>query len=295
LALGSFATRAADVPPFPSLPQITEAAADGTTLVILGKNFGSTPEVKLGQATLTVTSSASDKITANLPTNPALLPGSYPLWVKTLVQSPFGTVPLYSYISLALGSVGPQGRQGIQGPQGIQGLQGLKGDQGPEGPRGLGLTSFNDVNGMACSVGATSGTLSATFASNGAVTLTCVLPPPSPPPLTSDGINNTAVTAVQLGTLNCGGSVSRSGTTFPAATEDWLQFTWVKGSCLQTVVSLVASSGIQFDVGTFPPFTPIATAVTTDVTLTNPGTFHVRVYGTSSTVTGTWSIRLSVQ
>src|SRR4051812_5290804 len=85
-----------DVPPLPSYPQITEAAADATTLVVYGKNFGTAPEVKLGDLpALLVTSSSAGRIVATLPA-PAPLPGSYPLWVKTFVASPFGAVPLYS-------------------------------------------------------------------------------------------------------------------------------------------------------------------------------------------------------
>jgi hypothetical protein len=111
---------------------------------------------------------------------------------------------------------------------------------------------------------------------------------PAPPP---DGINNTFGSAIALGNLNCGLSATQSGTTSPAGTEDWLQFTWV-GGCTATL-TLTASSGIQFDVNT-DSITSVVSAVTTSTTLTIPGTYYIRIYGATSTTTGTWAMAVSV-
>jgi hypothetical protein len=113
--------------------------------------------------------------------------------------------------------------------------------------------------------------------------------------LTSDGINNTFASAVSLGTVSCGASVNRSGTTFPAGTEDWFVFTWSPGAtpCRQVTVTFLLSSGIQGDINT-DATTTVASSVTPPVVLTTAGTFYVRIHGATSGDTGTWQIAISV-
>jgi hypothetical protein len=278
----------------------------------------------------------------------------------------------------AQGSAGPQGQQGPQGVPGLMGLTGATGATGPAGPPGSsGLTSFNNLNGLPCSVGSTAGTIALSFANNGVATLTCspltlgltsiAITPMNPsvypgnaqqfvatgtysdsstqnittavtwsssntavatigastglastlapvtttisamqgsvtgtttltvPTLTSDGTNNFVGSAVSLGSLSCGSSVMRSGTTFPAATEDWFLFTSGSG-CFGATVTLTASSGVQFDVYTYP-YTgqAVASAVTSVFTITTPGEYYIRIYGATSSVTGNWAMTVAVQ
>lgn len=115
------------------------------------------------------------------------------------------------------------------------------------------------------------------------------------PPLTSDGINNTFSSSISLGFVSCGQSISRAGTTFPATTEDWFVFSWPSGCPGNTAtLTLSAGTGIQFDVNT-DPTTTVASASTTVVTLTSPGTYYIRIYGATSTTTGTWTMSVSVR
>jgi hypothetical protein len=108
----------------------------------------------------------------------------------------------------------------------------------------------------------------------------------APPP---DGINNTFGSAVNLGTLNCGGSVARTGTTSPAGTQDWLQVT---PTCSLATFTLTGSSGIQFDVNT-DASTIVASAGAPSTTLATSGTYYIRIYGATSTSTGTWTMTIS--
>src|SRR6266511_312857 len=85
----------------------------------------------------------------------------------------------------AAGPAGPPGVQGQPGPaglpgeQGPPGPQGLTGPQGPAGEPGTQLDSISDLNGLACSSGSVSGTVSVSVASTGEITLKCSLPTPS--------------------------------------------------------------------------------------------------------------------
>jgi Bacterial Ig-like domain (group 2)/Collagen triple helix repeat (20 copies) len=254
-----------------------------------------------------------------------------------------------------------------------------QGAAGPAGPPGSGgLTSFNNLNGLPCSVGSTAGTVALSFANNGVATLTCSpltlgltsiaitpmnssvypgntqqfvatgtysdgstqnittavtwsssntavatigastglassLAPPTTtvsamqgsvtgtttltvPTLTSDGINNSSGDPVGLGAVSCGDSAFIRGTTFPAATKDWIVFT-SGSSCSSTTVTLTASSGVQFDVYTYP-YTgqaAVASAVTSVFTTTTQGEYYILIYGATSSVTGTWSMSVAVQ
>lgn len=196
----------------------------------------------------------------------------------------------------ATGGAGPTGPIGPQGPTGATGAIGPQGPTGPQGTAGTsGLASFNDLNGIPCSIGSTAGTIALTYGNGGVATLTCVLPPPPPPPLTSDGINNTFGSAVSLGFLNCFQTFTLAGTTFPAGTEDWFVFLTAQTSCGSLVrLTLTASPGIQFDVNT-DATTAVASGVTTNVTLPALGSYYLRIHGASPGDTGTWQIAISSQ
>lgn len=205
-------------------------------------------------------------------------------------------------LPVVLASAGPQGAQGPPGPQGPQGLQGASGSAGPAGPQGpagatgpMGpqgpsglLASFDSLNGLPCSIGGTAGTIALTYASNGdgVATLTCNLT------LTPDPWNNDAGRPDGLGTLNCSEIVGKSGTTYPAGTEDWFSVTFDPfAPCSGGTVTLTASGGIQFDVLTDPNTTVVA-GVTSAYTITTPGTYLIRIYGATSSTVGTWSMKV---
>jgi Lamin Tail Domain/Collagen triple helix repeat (20 copies) len=115
----------------------------------------------------------------------------------------------------ATGAVGPAGSPGPAGPQGPAGPAGARGDDGapgaagpagpagPQGPKGDpgggGLTSFGDLEGLACSNGGLGGTIQISFDAAGHATLTCTTttPPPPPPPPSSEPVR---VNEVQTGT-----------------------------------------------------------------------------------------------
>jgi hypothetical protein len=69
------------------------------------------------------------------------------------------------------GPKGDTGQTGSQGPKGDTGPAGSQGPPGPPGPAGAGLTSIDDVNGLACTVFGQPGTVRVTVRST--VTLTC--------------------------------------------------------------------------------------------------------------------------
>ena len=68
----------------------------------------------------------------------------------------------------AIGPAGPAGAQGAQGPAGPQGATGPKGDPGSGG-----VGSLEDLNGVACHAGGTSGTVAVTYDASGHAVITC--------------------------------------------------------------------------------------------------------------------------
>jgi len=77
------------------------------------------------------------------------------------------------------GPVGPPGASGATGPAGAQGAQGPAGPQGatgPAGPKGnpgAGVSSLEDLNGVACHAGGQSGTVDVTYDASGHAVITC--------------------------------------------------------------------------------------------------------------------------
>jgi hypothetical protein len=98
---------------------------------------------------------------------------------------------------LSWNAVGPAGPQGPPGPQGDAGAAGAEGPAGPPGPQGPpgpagpkgepgpGLTSLNDLNGVACTrESGAKGTIALEIADDGDVVFLCEVagePPPPPP------------------------------------------------------------------------------------------------------------------
>jgi hypothetical protein len=291
-AMGSAASAAAF-----TFPLINSATYDAGTqvLTLSGENLtesSRTPTVEFNGAPLTVTTASAARITAMLSNTTA--PGSYLLVVH---RSAFEFDAALFVVTIdavaAQGPAGPMGPSGLPGSQGPQGLQGPKGDKG-------GLTSFNDVNGVPCSVGGTAATMSLSFASNGVATLTCNVPPP-PPSLLPDGFNNTFGTAVPRGSVSCGAIVAANGTTFPAGTEDWFVFTWAPqcgpfgtlgGSA---TVTLTADLNILFDIRTDATTNIVSGSHSGSWNLSSAGTYYIRIYGATPAVVGTWAMTIAVQ
>jgi Lamin Tail Domain len=84
--------------------------------------------------------------------------------------------------ALSWNAVGPAGPQG---PAGAQGDPGPPGPPGPKGDTGAGLTSLNDLHGVACTrEGGARGTVALEIADDGDVVILCEVagePPPPPP------------------------------------------------------------------------------------------------------------------
>lgn len=214
------------------------------------------------------------------------------------------------------GATGTQGPAGSQGPQGQQGPQGIPGPTGPAGPTGL--TTFNSLNGMACTINATTGTIALTFASNGVATLTCNLPPPPPSNLTADTYGKTAALATVIGIPACGGSLSLQGTTFPVSTSDWFTFTWtpsnptnnnspgvVPCSTLQITLTSATTSGILLTVYSNAGQNAAIDANGSNMNIANfvatqpgflqtAGTYYIQIGATNGTgITGTWALTIA--
>ena len=91
----------------------------------------------------------------------------------------------------AVGPAGPQGPPGPQGDPGAAGVAGPAGAPGPPGPKGEpgpGLTSLNDLNGVACTrEGGAKGTISLEIADDGDVVFLREVAGEPPPPPPSEG------------------------------------------------------------------------------------------------------------
>ena len=76
----------------------------------------------------------------------------------------------------ATGAAGPKGdagARGANGPAGATGPAGPKGATGAQGPPGPALSSLESLNGIACHLGGTAGTVSLTYDTGGVATLKC--------------------------------------------------------------------------------------------------------------------------
>src|SRR4051812_7589584 len=71
------------------------------------------------------------------------------------------------------GAVGGAGPIGPAGPAGAQGATGPAGPAGARGPAGTGITSLEDLNGVACHAGTQAGTVALSYDASGHAVLTC--------------------------------------------------------------------------------------------------------------------------
>jgi hypothetical protein len=115
---------------------IQKASVSGTTLTIIGANFGNNKgTVTLGGgAAFTITSWTATQVVAAMPA--ALLPGSYLLKLTKAGGAP----DFFALTAGAVGPVGPAGptgATGLSGLDGINGVDGLPGPAGPTGPQGI--------------------------------------------------------------------------------------------------------------------------------------------------------------
>jgi hypothetical protein len=121
-------------------PTIVSAIVNSATkqITITGASLTATgaPVVKLDSATLTLVSSSSTQIVANLPAG--LAAGTY----RMTVSNGSGTPGVFDVTNGTVGPqgpagpAGPQGTTGATGPAGPQGATGATGPQGPAGPAG---------------------------------------------------------------------------------------------------------------------------------------------------------------
>jgi hypothetical protein len=108
----------------------------------------------------------------------------------------------------ATGLQGPQGDTGATGPAGADGLDGAPGTAGAKGDKGDSgsvLSSLSDLNGIACSVGSSAGTVRVTVASTGSIAVTCA--PDTGKQLTVIVVGSGTVTSAPGG-IDCGSTCS---------------------------------------------------------------------------------------
>jgi Lamin Tail Domain/Collagen triple helix repeat (20 copies) len=92
-----------------------------------------------------------------------------------------GERPLRWNVRGPRGEAGPPGAQGPVGPSGPAGPPGPQGEQGPKGDPGPGLSSFEALAGLACTVGAQTGAIAIDYdAVTGDGHIRCVLPVSTP-------------------------------------------------------------------------------------------------------------------
>jgi Collagen triple helix repeat (20 copies)/IPT/TIG domain len=111
-------------------------SADGSTLYVTGRNFGWSPWVMVGEASVGgVTVNESGTLLTGV--MPSLPPGTYQLHVWRGSGSTQQASMSLAVIGESLqGPAGPQGERGLQGEAGPRGEQGLPGEPGPKGDKG---------------------------------------------------------------------------------------------------------------------------------------------------------------
>jgi Lamin Tail Domain/Collagen triple helix repeat (20 copies) len=75
----------------------------------------------------------------------------------------------------AQGEPGAQGAQGEVGPAGPVGATGPQGPAGPQGEPGRGLTSFDELAGLPCTVDGSTGTISIAYGAGNEATIVCTV------------------------------------------------------------------------------------------------------------------------
>ena len=133
-------------------PAILAAAEDDGELLIIGRDFGPSPSVRLGELPLTVKGSSDVVIRAHLP-SVGVEPGTYALtvWRNALPRMP--SEPFH----VTLGAAGPRGEKGEKGDKGDPGV----------------LGSFDQVAGLPCSFNGLRGRVSVSYVNGGEIRLRC--------------------------------------------------------------------------------------------------------------------------
>ena len=127
-------------------PSILAAAEDEGELLIIGRDYGAAPSVRLGELPLVVRGSTDVVIRAVLPTA-GVEPGSYALTVYRNALPRMPSEPFH----VTLGAAGPRGE---------------KGDPGV-------LGSFDDMAGLPCSINGRRGRIEFTYFAEGEIRLRC--------------------------------------------------------------------------------------------------------------------------
>lgn len=167
---------------------------------------------------------------------------------------------------------------GATGPKGDTGATGAT---GPAGPAGSGPSSINDLSGIPCinpnASTTVKGGIDLTFNNSGDAVLQCIYASP----------NDSAGNATNLGTLGCGLSATGAGTTAIGSAE-WYVVTTTCSTGLS--ISLNGPAGDQFDVYTSLAAGSAVNTAVTSATEATPGTYYIKVYGTSATVVGQFNL-----
>jgi hypothetical protein len=198
----------------------------------------------------------------------------------------------------APGPTGPAGPAGAPGPTGPSGPSGPAGPSGPSGPAGPGgtVSSLDQLNGIPCNSGA--GTTQLSYGSNGAVTIICATPTPTPTSTATATPNNTPQTAINLGTLNCGDSVSETGDNIGGSRAWYIISFNLGGSCqgmtlqLNVIGGVFINTGDVFDLWINLPGNVSAVQGATIFNETTPGTYYIDVRG--GTTGATFSLNANV-
>ena len=130
-------------------PSILAAAEDDGELLIIGRDFGPAPSVRLGELPLVVRGSTDMVIRAVLPTA-GVEPGSYALMVYRNALPRMPSEPFH----VTLGAAGPRGEKGDKGDPGV-------------------LGTFDDMAGLPCSFNGRRGRIEFTYFAEGEIRMRC--------------------------------------------------------------------------------------------------------------------------
>jgi hypothetical protein len=133
-------------------------------------------------------------------------------------------------------------------------------------------------------------------------------------PLTADKCSKSASNSTPSGfSATCGASITITGTTFPAGSSDWLEFVVPAShmTCKTVSVYISSSGGILFSVyqspaagtlaacgdgncaGTVAGGVPQYAGLGTGTTGLPPGSYYIKIYGTTPSTVGTWTLKIS--
>ena len=132
-------------------PLIMAAAEDDGDLLIIGRDFGPAPSVRLGELLLHVNGSSNLVVRAALP--PGIEPGSYALTVSRNMAPKMSSQPF----EVTLGAVGPRGEKGEKGDKGDPGM----------------IAGVDSLAGVRCRFNGAPGLVEVGYGRTGAILLRC--------------------------------------------------------------------------------------------------------------------------